>query len=88
MSKPREIVPAASSAGFDDIHERARATRGLPFDPHDLAAKKEDLGAALADISDVEVLHRMQRFDTRITAAPFYERRVKELTQATASEEE
>jgi len=77
--KPREVIPSATSAGFEDVQRRARELRGLPFDPHDYVVEKE-LPGALEEIEDMEVLHRLQRRDTRTSAAAHYERRIKALT--------
>ena len=53
----------------------------LPFPPGDVPVK--DLAARLSDIDDVEALHRLQRADTRTSAAEHYERRIRELSDDT-----
>lgn len=49
----------------------------LPFRPESVIVA--ELGAVLAEIDDVDVLHALQRVDTRTTAAAEYERRIREL---------
>ncbi len=78
--RPRETMPAPTSAGGEAAQRAARANRGLPFDPHDFPVD-DGLKEALAAIDVVRILNAMQAFDTRITAAAHYERRIKELAQ-------
>ena len=87
-TKPREIVPAPTSAG-SRVDENARAQRGrrLPFDPHDFTIK-EKLPAKLQEVSDVATLNALQAFDRRVQAAAHYERRIKELQEAEPTAEE
>ena len=81
-ARPRVRMAAPTSAG-GERPKHARSLRGLPFDPHDFPVdkSKEGLKEALAGIDEVSKLHQMQAFDTRITAAAYYERRIKELGQ-------
>ncbi len=84
--KPRETMPAPTSAGFQDAQDRARTSQELPFDPAEI--KVRTLEESLAEIDDVEMLHRLQRIDRRPTAAAHYERRINELEDPAAAGEE
>jgi len=77
--KPRIIVPAPTSAGFESVQESAHRLRGLPFDPHDYPVESGALSEQLEAIATVDVLHRLQKYDRRTTAAAHYERRIREL---------
>ena len=77
--RPRVTMPAPTSAG-GERPKHARSLRGLPFDPHGFPVEN-GLQEGLAGINEVETLDAMQAFDTRITAAAHYERRIKELAQ-------
>ncbi len=81
MSKPREVVPVASSAGKESAQIRATNTRGLPFNPHDYTVRGH-LARKLLDVDDVHTLNRLQAFDSRNTAAALYERRIDEIQGA------
>jgi hypothetical protein len=85
--RPREVVPAPISAGGIHGHpeEVARTLLGLPFDPHDFVVGPE-LKKALEEISVENTLNDLQAFDRRTTAAPYYERRIKELAEPAEEE--
>lgn len=78
--KPRVTMPAPTSAGGERPIYAARPLRGTPFDPHNFPVG-DALKEALAGIDEVDRLNAMQAFDTRITAAAHYERRIKELAK-------
>ena len=78
--RPRITMPAPTSAGGEGAQRAARSRGHMPFDPHDFAAGKP-LKEALAGIDVPRILNAMQAFDTRITAAAHYERRIKELAK-------
>ena len=73
-------MPAPTSAGGEAAQDAARYLRRMPFDPHDYPVDGS-LKEALAEINEVPILNAMQAFDTRITAAAHYERRIKELAK-------
>lgn len=53
------------------------STDTLPFDPEDVPVVQ--LAERLEEVHDENLVHRLQRLDTRKTAAAVYERRVDEL---------
>ena len=60
-------------------------TNHLPFEPG--SVKIDDLAQRLEDVEDEEIVHALQRADTRIGAAAVYERRIDALREAQGSEE-
>ncbi len=60
-------------------------TNNLPFEPG--SVKIDDLAQRLEDVEDEEIVHALQRADTRIGAAAVYERRIDALREAQGSEE-
>lgn len=77
----REEVGPARSAGYEEI-ERDHPTGvapDLPFEPESVPV--DDLPGALEGVGDEDVLHELQRVDTRTTAAAHYERRIAELEE-------
>ena len=60
-------------------------TTNLPFEPG--SVKIDDLAQRLEDVEDEEIVHALQRADTRIGAAAVYERRIDALREAQSSEE-
>ena len=83
--RPRITMLPLTSAGGDAAEVRADALRGLPFDPHTYPVG-DALIEALTGVDTVRTLNDLQAFDTRTTAATYYERRIKEL--ATQAEED
>ena len=79
--RPRVTMPAVTSAGGEGAQEAARAMRGISFDPHDYPVDTA-LEAQLATVDKVHELNALQAFDSRNTAAAYYERRIKELAEA------
>ncbi len=79
--RPRETMPAPTSAGGEAAQDAARSHGRMPFDPHDFPVDGGALKEALAGIDVVRTLNAMQAFDSRITAAALYERRIKELAK-------
>ena len=60
-------------------------TNNLPFEPG--SVKIDDLAQRLEDVEDEEIVHALQRTDTRRGAAAVYERRIDALREAQGSEE-
>ena len=79
-TRPRETTPALVSAGGEGAQQAASGLRGLPFDPHDFAVG-DALKEALLGLDSVQILNKLQVYDTRITAAAYYERRIRELAE-------
>jgi len=52
---------------------------GLPFDPTAFPVESGALADALGAVTDAGTVDRLQSFDTRITAAAEYERRINAL---------
>ena len=77
--RPRETTPALVDAGYGKTDEPAWQEAGLPFDPAEFAVEGGALKVALEGLESVEVLNHLQAFDTRTTAAAYYERRINEL---------
>ncbi len=80
--RARITMPELVSAGGEGAQEAARSLRGLGFDPHDYPVDSGALEEKLGTVDQVHVLNALQAFDTRITAAALYERRIKELAEA------
>jgi len=68
-------------AGFGVAPAALWQRLGLPFDPETFPVESGALAAKLADVTDTGLLDRLQSFDTRITAAAEYERRINALGQ-------
>ena len=60
-------------------------TNNLPFEPG--SVRIDDLAQRLEDVEDEQIVHALQRADTRIGAAAVYERRIDALREAQGSEE-
>ena len=60
-------------------------TNNLPFEPG--SVKIDDLAQRLEDVEDEEIVHALQRADTRIGAAAVYERRIDALREAQGSDD-
>ena len=84
MSEPTKVTEGPpTSAGFEEAYERSirnrlLESRGLPFDPEEVPV--DELKKKLERVDVIGTLHALQQVDTRITAAPHYERRIKALT--------
>ena len=79
-ARPRVTMAAPTSAGGERPEYAGRSLPCTPFDPHNFPVG-DALKEALAGISEVDRLNNMQAFDTRTTAAAYYERRIKELAK-------
>lgn len=79
-TRPRETTPALVSAGGEGAQAASGLIPGLPFDPHSFVVG-EDLKEALTAVDTKVTLDKLQAFDSRTTAAAYYERRIKELAQ-------
>lgn len=78
--RPREATPPLVDAGYGATDVPSWEEAGLPFDPAGFAVG-EALRDILAGLDSVDILNNMQAFDTRTTAAAYYERRIKDLTE-------
>jgi hypothetical protein len=79
----RETAPALVDAGAAEANERGRQAMKLPFNPDGFDV--DELPAKLAEVSEERAIQALQVFDTRITAAGHYERRINELRGGAAS---
>lgn len=81
----RHVAETAASApaGTVELVVEQEPKVEIPFDPAEYSVGRDPLegklARAIAGIDDPEVIHALQRVDTRKTAAAVYERRLDEL---------